>query len=40
VAVWHTARVQDHHVAELLDEDQLWVDGDWARRFGGSAFRG
>ena len=32
--VWHLARVQDHHVAELIDEDQLWVDGDWARRFG------
>jgi Protein of unknown function (DUF664) len=31
--VWHVARVQDHHVAELLDEDQLWVGGDWARRF-------
>jgi hypothetical protein len=35
--VWHLARVQDHHVAELLDEDQLWVDGDWADRFGLSA---
>jgi uncharacterized damage-inducible protein DinB len=32
--VWHLTRVQDHHVAELLGEDQLWVDGDWARRFG------
>ncbi|HYZ99802.1 MAG TPA: DinB family protein [Acidimicrobiales bacterium] len=32
--VWHLARVQDHHVAELLDGDQLWVTGDWARRFG------
>jgi hypothetical protein len=32
--VWHTARVQDHHVAELLDADQLWQDGDWAGRFG------
>lgn len=32
--VWHLARVQDHHVAELLDEDQLWVTGDWAARFG------
>ncbi len=32
--VWHLARVQDHHVAELLDADQLWVDGDWARGFG------
>jgi hypothetical protein len=32
--VWHLARVQDHHVAELLDTDQLWVIGDWARLFG------
>src|SRR6056297_2580482 len=32
--VWHLARVQDHHVAEILDCDQVWVDGDWARRFG------
>jgi hypothetical protein len=32
--VWHLARVQDHHVAELLDADQLWVGGGWARRFG------
>jgi hypothetical protein len=31
--VWHLARVQDHHVAELLGADQLWVGGDWARRF-------
>ncbi len=32
--VWHLARVQDEHVAELLGVDQLWVGGDWARRFG------
>lgn len=32
--VWHLARVQDHHVAELLETDQLWVMGDWAPRFG------
>lgn len=32
--VWHSARVQDHHVSELLDADQLWQDGDWAGRFG------
>jgi hypothetical protein len=32
--VWHLTRVQDHHVAEILDTDQLWADGDWARRFG------
>jgi hypothetical protein len=32
--VWHLTRVQDHHVAELLGEDQVWVGGDRARRFG------
>lgn len=32
--VWHLSRVQDHHVAELLGTDQVWVDGDWARRVG------
>jgi uncharacterized damage-inducible protein DinB len=32
--IWHLARVQDHHVAELLDAAQVWTAGDWARRFG------
>jgi uncharacterized damage-inducible protein DinB len=32
--VWHLARVEDSHVAELLEADQLWVSGDWAPRFG------
>jgi hypothetical protein len=32
--VWHLARVQDHHVAELLGTDQVWVSGDWASRIG------
>ncbi len=32
--VWHIARVQDHHVAELLGTGQVWVGGDWARRVG------
>jgi hypothetical protein len=32
--VWHTARVQDHHLAEILDADQVWVGGDWAAHFG------
>jgi hypothetical protein len=32
--VWHLARVQDHHIAGLLDADQEWVGRDWARRFG------
>ncbi len=31
---WHLVRVQDHHVAELLEEEQVWIGGDWAGRFG------
>ena len=29
--VWHLTRLQDHHVSELLGEDQLWPA--WAERF-------
>jgi uncharacterized damage-inducible protein DinB len=32
--VWHLTRVQDDHVADLIDEDQLWATGPWATRFG------
>ncbi len=32
--IWHTARVQDHHVAEVLGEEQLWTSRGWAGRFG------
>lgn len=32
--VWHSTRVQDHHVSELIDADQVWIGGGWARRFG------
>jgi uncharacterized damage-inducible protein DinB len=32
--VWHLTRVQDHHIAELLEVDQLWVEGDRASHFG------
>ena len=32
--VWHLTRVQDHHVAELLGEEQVWTIGSWAPRFG------
>jgi hypothetical protein len=31
---WHLIRVQDHHVSELLEEEQVWVGGDFAGRFG------
>ena len=32
--VWHLARVQDHHISELLETEQLWVTDGWADRFG------
>ena len=32
--VWHLARVQDHHVAELVGGEQVWVGDGWAARFG------
>jgi hypothetical protein len=32
--VWHLARVQDSHIAELAPDQQLWVNGDWAERMG------
>lgn len=32
--VWHLTRVQDHHVAELLETTQLWIADGWADRFG------
>jgi uncharacterized damage-inducible protein DinB len=31
--LWHLTRVQDHHVAELLDHEQVWSAGEWATRF-------
>lgn len=32
--VWHLTRVQDHHVGELRDAPQVWMEGDWPARFG------
>ncbi|MDQ6947655.1 MAG: DinB family protein, partial [Actinomycetota bacterium] len=42
--VWHTARIQDHHIAQLLGAEQIWRQdedegedeggGGWAARFG------
>ena len=32
--VWHLTRVEDTHLAELIDEEQVWTTGDWAARFG------
>jgi hypothetical protein len=35
--VWHLTRVQDHHISEILEQDQVWVSGGWAARFGVAA---
>jgi hypothetical protein len=32
--VWHLSRVGDAQIAEVAGTEQLWVTGDWARRFG------
>lgn len=32
--VWHLARVQDSHIAELAEREQEWSEGGWAPRFG------
>jgi hypothetical protein len=32
--IWHLTRVEDGHIAELLEVDQLWTTGDFAARFG------
>jgi hypothetical protein len=32
--IWHSARIQDAQIAELVDADQLWVTGEWAERLG------
>jgi uncharacterized damage-inducible protein DinB len=31
--LWHVARVQDHHVSEILGAEQLWAGGPWPERF-------
>jgi uncharacterized damage-inducible protein DinB len=31
--IWHLTRVQDSHLAELLDEEQIYVSGDWGPKF-------
>jgi hypothetical protein len=32
--VWHLTRIQDDHVADLLDAPQIWETGEWASHFG------
>jgi len=30
---WHVTRVQDHHIAGLMGEEQLWIKDGWYTRF-------
>ncbi len=32
--IWHAARVQDDHVAEVAGHEQVWTEQGWAGRFG------
>ena len=32
--VWHLTRVQDDHVADAFEFDQVWLSQDWQKRFG------
>jgi hypothetical protein len=32
--VWHLTRVQDDHVAEVAESEQVWTSGGWFERFG------
>lgn len=35
--VWHLLRVQDDHVAEAFDAEQVWTGEGWAERFGSTS---
>jgi hypothetical protein len=32
--VWHLTRIQDHHVSELVGDEQVWASDGWAGTFG------
>ncbi|MFH8935739.1 mycothiol transferase [Streptomyces griseosporeus] len=32
--IWHLTRVQDDHIADAFDLDQVWLTQDWEKRFG------
>ncbi len=35
--VWHLTRAQDSQLSEALNEEQLYLSGNWAQRFGRKA---
>jgi hypothetical protein len=30
--VWHLTRIQDDHIADVADVEQVWTSGGWAKR--------
>lgn len=32
--IWHLTRVQDSHIADVADKEQVWTSGGWYDRFG------
>jgi uncharacterized damage-inducible protein DinB len=32
--VWHLTRIQDDHVADVAQAEQVWISGGWAELFG------
>lgn len=32
--IWHLTRVQDDHLADAADTEQIWTSGGWFERFG------
>jgi uncharacterized damage-inducible protein DinB len=32
--IWHLARVQDDHIADVASREQVWAGGGWHDRFG------
>ncbi|WP_123971529.1 mycothiol transferase [Streptomyces sp. Ag109_O5-1] len=32
--VWHLTRIQDDHIADAFDLDQVWLTHGWEKRFG------
>ncbi|MGH3099217.1 MAG: mycothiol transferase [Streptosporangiales bacterium] len=32
--VWHLTRVQDDHVADAANTEQVWTSGGWSKQFG------
>jgi Protein of unknown function (DUF664) len=32
--VWHLTRIQDDHIADAAQTEQVWESGEWAGRFG------